>query len=51
MTGYCDEVAPAPLDLDVWEVPFRLTDDDLYLETGADRRAGRHPVDDREDDR
>lgn len=43
--------APALLDAEAWEAPFQLSDDDLYLQVGADRRAGGPPADDREDDR
>ncbi|MDY6924340.1 MAG: hypothetical protein SWI22_10330 [Pseudomonadota bacterium] len=38
------------LDLDVWEAPFSLTDDDLYAQAGADRRGGVRPDEQREDD-
>lgn len=42
---------PALLDLEVWEVPSRLSEDGLYAEAGADRRTGGHPVQDRDDER
>ncbi|MBX9460306.1 MAG: hypothetical protein KL785_03570 [Brevundimonas sp.] len=45
------EPTPVLLDAETWEVPFRLSVDDLYLQAGADRRAGPPPADDREDDR
>jgi len=51
MSRYRSEPAPVLPDPDTWEVPFRLTVDDLYLQAGADRREGRHPLEDREDDR
>ncbi|WP_332653280.1 hypothetical protein [Brevundimonas sp.] len=51
MTRLRDEAAPALLELETWDVPFRLSADDLYLEAGADRRAGGRPPDDQEDDR
>lgn len=51
MFRYNAEPTPVLLDPETWEVPFRLTVDDLYLQAGADRRAIPLPVDDREDDR
>lgn len=41
---------PALLDKEAWEVPFRLSEDGLYAEAGADRRMGGHPAD-RDDER
>lgn len=51
MSRYRNEPAPILLDPDTWDAPFRLSADDLYLQAGADRREGRLPVEDREDDR
>lgn len=51
MSPQRNEPSPALLDMEVWEAPFQLSDDDLYLQIGADRRDGGRPVDDREDDR
>lgn len=51
MSRFCAEPTPVLLDPDTWEVPFRLSVDDLYLQAGADRRAGSLPADEREDDR
>lgn len=51
MTRFRDDATPMLLDLETWDVPFRLSDEDLYLEAGTDHRAGGHPADDREDDR
>ena len=42
---------PALLDQEAWEVPFRLSEDGLYAEAGADRRMGGHPTEDRDDER
>lgn len=42
---------PVVLDAEAWDAPFHLSDDDLYLQAGADRRPGGSPFDDREDDR
>lgn len=39
------------LDLDVWEVPIRLSDHDLFAHADADLRRDGHPVDEREDER
>lgn len=51
MSRFHAEPTPVLMDADTWEVPFRLSAEDLYLEAGADRREGRHPLEDREDDR
>ena len=51
MTHTHDLTDPILLDPDSWEAPFRLSDDDFYAETGADRRTRCRPVDEREDDR
>ena len=51
MSRFHTEPTPVLLDPDTWEIPFRLSVDDLYLHAGADRRDGRHPFEDREDDR
>lgn len=51
MSRFHPDPSPVLLDPDLWEVPFRLTADDLYLQAGADRRARSRPADDREDDR
>lgn len=51
MTRLRDETATMLPDLETWDVPFRLSDEDLYLQAGADRRTGGHPADDPEDDR
>ena len=45
------EATPVLLDPESWEVPYRLTVDELYLQSGADRRADSRPADDQEDDR
>ena len=42
---------PLLLDIDALEAPFRLSDEDLYVEAGADFRFHGHAVDEREDDR
>lgn len=42
---------PLLLDIEAWEAPFRLSDEDLYAEAGADLRFLGHAVDEREDDR
>jgi len=42
---------PALLDREAWEVPFRLSEDGLYAEAGADRRMGGHRAEDRDDER
>ena len=42
---------PALLDQEAWEVPFRLSEEGLYAEAGADFRFHGHAVDEREDDR
>ncbi|HYD28258.1 hypothetical protein [Brevundimonas sp.] len=39
------------LEREAWEAPWHMSADDLYLEAGADRRGGRGPIADREDDR
>ncbi|HYC67588.1 hypothetical protein [Brevundimonas sp.] len=41
----------ALLEPEAWEAPSPMSADDLYLESGADRRGGRGPFDDPEDDR
>ncbi len=51
MSRFQAEPPPVLLDPETWEVPFRLTIDELYLQSGADRRAGSRPADDREDER
>lgn len=42
---------PALLDQEAWEVPFRLSEDGLYAEAGADRRMGGHLTEGRDDER
>lgn len=39
------------LDLDVWDAPVRLSDQDLFAHADADLRRDRHPADEREDER
>lgn len=39
------------LDPDVWEVPIRLSDQDLFAQLDADLRRDGCPVDEREDER
>lgn len=51
MPRFRAEPRPVLLDADTWEVPSRLTAEDLYLQAGTDRRTGGRPVDDREDER
>lgn len=51
MSPHRKEPSPALLDIEVWEAPYQLSNDDLYLQIGADRRDGGRPADDREDDR
>ncbi|MCS6627162.1 DUF2793 domain-containing protein [Roseibacterium beibuensis] len=51
MTRPRDQAAPVLLDPDAWGAPLRLSEEDLYAETGADRRSLRRFSDDREDDR
>jgi len=51
MTRLSNQASLALLDAEAWEVPRWLSDEELYAEAGADRRAGSHPLDDREDDR
>lgn len=51
MSRFRTEPTPVLMDSDAWEVPFRLSAEDLYLEAGSDRREGRHLLEDREDDR
>lgn len=51
MSRFDPDPTPVLLDPDTWEVPFRLTTDDLYLQAGADRRLRSHPADDPEDER
>lgn len=43
--------APRLLDREVWEAPFRLSDEELYAHAGPDFRASPRPVDELEDDR
>jgi hypothetical protein len=51
MSRFRTEPTPVLLDVEAWDVPARLSVDDLYLQAGADRRAGPPAVEDREDDR
>jgi len=39
------------LDLDVWEAPIRLSDEDLFAHADADLRRDGRPADEREDER
>lgn len=51
MTRTREQCGALLLDPDLWEAPIRLSNDDLYAETGADRRVRGHPFDEREDER
>lgn len=42
---------PALLDLDAFDTPVRLSDEDLYAEAGGSRRVGGDPFDEQEEDR
>ena len=51
MSRYRNDPDLVLLDLDVWDAPWRLSEDDLYAQAGADRLRSGRPVDEREDER
>lgn len=51
MSRYRNDPELTLLDLDAWDSPSRLSEEDLYVQAGADRRADGRPVDEREDER
>ncbi|MFN3932899.1 MAG: hypothetical protein ACK4JY_14270 [Brevundimonas sp.] len=51
MSRYRNDPELALLDLEAWDSPWRLSEDDLHAQAGADRPHGGRPVDEREDDR
>ncbi len=51
MARYRNDPESVLLDLEAWDSPDRMSEDDLFTQTGADRPRGGRPVDEREDDR
>jgi hypothetical protein len=51
MTPFFNGPETGLLDLDAWEAPFRLSEEDVYHELGADQRHLGQAVEDREDGR
>ena len=51
MHRHHNRAEPALLDLDAFDAPFRLSDEDLYAEAGDSRRVGGNPFDEQEEDR
>ena len=51
MSRLRNDPPPAVLDIETWEVPFQLSEDDVFLQVGADRRADCRPAEEREDGR
>lgn len=51
MSRYRNDPELVLLDLETWDSPDRLSEDDLYAQAGADRPCGGRPVDEREDER
>ncbi|MBU1386020.1 MAG: hypothetical protein KKG14_01140 [Alphaproteobacteria bacterium] len=51
MSGYRNDPELALLDLEAWDSPWRLSEDELYVQAGADHVRNARAVDEREDDR
>jgi hypothetical protein len=51
MSRYRNDPEPVLLDLDAWDSPAQLSEEDLYLQAGADHRSGGRLADEPEDER